>query len=146
MFFCYAQKNIIIAQNKSSDALSYDVLEKFGAVAYELSLAAVKEEYEGEDVDGKALQREARKEANVATSDCIGAFLLSGAETKRVMTENFDDNKNKTDIIKCIVELSKLNIKHPLLIRYVIKHYRDFFGLELEFSARLLKEYLKQRK
>jgi len=74
------------------------------------------------------------------------AFVLSDIEAKKIFYGDINDAKNKIDINDCISRMAKLNVQLPMPIQYLIERYNDnsLLSFELEFAARLFKEYLKQ--
>ena len=76
------------------------------------------------------------------------AFVVSDAEAQKILNGGCDDISNSENVKNYISEFMKLQVILPGPIVFLIEklHENSLSSLELEFTARLFKEYLKQMK
>lgn len=74
------------------------------------------------------------------------AFSVPDDEAENLLSGKYNDLDNQASMLNCVREFSALNVMLPVPIQYLIEksHKQKLTGLELEFTTRLFKEYLKQ--
>lgn len=130
---------------------SKELFEKFKSISDKLCLALVVKHNEIAEMHGKGLdEKRLREMANTASLEIMtrykNAFIISDTEAKIILSGEYNNVQNKKDIESYIFEFEKLNVMLPLPITYLIFRYNERLlrDLDLEFTARLFKEYLRQ--
>lgn len=139
--YCLAQSNLSPSEKISqkfqaiSDKICWEVMLEQNQIAKEY----------GEELPKNQLKMMAEKASSDLMQKYKNAFIVSESEAKELLAEKYNDLGNRQEINNSIKEFSKLSVMLPMPIQYLIEQYnqRKLEGLDLEFAARLFKEYLK---
>jgi len=149
-FCCFFNLFAIAAENESASPQE-QVAKKFQSVSDKISSELVRNQNKIAEKEGWGLTQNQLKEAiDKASTEFMArfknAFIISDAEAQKILSDEYDKNKNENDIKDCIGKMTKYAVELPLPVQYLLSKYQEgsLSGLELEFTARLFKEYLKQ--
>ncbi|UCC94566.1 MAG: hypothetical protein JSW40_07085 [Candidatus Omnitrophota bacterium] len=137
----------------SSLSASKELYQKFQSICDAICLELVEKsdgtlsEREDSDVDLQA-RIAASKVSYELMARFANAFAISDAEASDILSGGYNEAKNRSDIEKCLRELSKLTVVIIEPVENLIAKYNEqkLRGLQLEFAARVLKEYVRQAK
>lgn len=137
---------------------SEKVSKLFQEVAYKVSLGCLKEaqkrnlEPELNGMDEKSLQEGARQGSADLMTRFKDAFVVSDSEARKMLQGKYDDAGNMKTIRESLDRFNAMSFVIPLPIQYLVEEYSNSFkgepfsSLDAEFTARLFKEYLKQKR
>ncbi|MDP2924298.1 MAG: hypothetical protein Q8O30_11390 [Candidatus Omnitrophota bacterium] len=134
---------------------SDELFNKFKSVSAKICedsvISAAMLGYELNETDrDKIMSPEMKEMANKASVELMdrykNAFIVPDVEAQKILSGKYNNSKNKQDILNSIKEFQKIAVKLPMPILYLIEKYNknSLSELELEFAARLFKEFLKQ--
>jgi hypothetical protein len=153
---CFAQDavNQVPPMHEEQASPSKRIQNDFISISEELWMSILKsfpENEEGkkmlDEVAGVTLQEKAKNLNSELLGKWGNAFIVSDVEAERLLSDKYDDNKNKIEVSNCISEFAKRGVLLPFIFRYLIQEFQTGklnSGLLLEFTARLFKEHLKQ--
>ncbi len=133
---------------------SQQLLLKFNTVSDKVCLEALVQinqqakKYANEELTYDQLTIMAKEASSELMRRFNYIFIDPEPQALRMLSEGFDDKKNRQEMESCFDDLSKLGVEVPEPIFYLLSRYNQnqLKGIELEFTARLVKEYLRQIK
>lgn len=136
---------------------SEKMLNKFRNVSTELHLNILKlAETDNEldkswlgEIEGKTLKQKAEKLTSEIMEQWGNAFVLPDPAAFKLLSGEYNNEKNRQDVKNCISEFAEQNVLLPFTFRHLISRFYEGklkSGILLEFTARLFKEHLKQIK
>jgi hypothetical protein len=142
--YCFAQTESSSSQELQNkfkaiaDKICWDIMLKQNRIAKE----------QGKELSENQLKAMAESASSGLMEKYKNAFIVSDIEAKKILSNEYDDSKNKEEFNNCVKEFANLSVILPLPIQYLIEqsHSQNLTRLELEFAARLFKEYLEQNK
>jgi hypothetical protein len=149
-FCCFLNLFVIAAENESVSPQE-QAFKQFQSVSDKICSELVTNQNKIAEKEGWGLTENDLKEAiNKASLELMArfkeAFIISEAEAQKILSGEYDNTKNKKDIKDCVDKITKYAAQLPLPVQYLLSKYQEgsLSGLELEFTARVFKEYVKQ--
>lgn len=135
-----------------SSNYSLDLRNKFKSMLENMYLEIIATAKENKDVwilneiPGVSIQEKSQNAASEVLSKYKGAVEISESDAEAILRGSFDDNKNLSDIKDCVAKFRETRKPIPVIIQYLLNKYQSHASssLELELTARIFKEYLRQ--
>jgi hypothetical protein len=137
---------------EASSNYSLDLRDKFKSILEKMYLEILSRAKENNDdwllsqIPGISLQEKSQNAVSELLSKYRASVELPESEAREILNGKLDDFKNVADIKDSITKFLDAKRPIPVIIQYLLNKYqrRELSSLELELTARMFKEQLKQ--
>lgn len=138
-------------KEESSD-YSLDLRNKFKSILEKMYLEILTIAKENNDdwllneTPGASLQEKSQNAASDLLLKYKAAVEVPESEAREILSGKLDDSKNLADIKDCVAKFMEARLPIPVIIQNLLNKYQRhaLSSLELELTARIFKEQLKQ--